>query len=45
MRNFGCETVTIPQEVDMHDIKERLSVLWIFALLNYLSIDKYSKAF
>jgi hypothetical protein len=23
-------------EVDMHDTKERLSVLWIFALLNYL---------
>ena len=23
----------------MHDIKERLSVLWIFALLNYLYAD------
>ncbi len=27
------------QEVDMHDIKERLSLLWIFALLNYLYAD------
>src|SRR6185437_5928596 len=26
-------------EVDMHDIKERLSQLWIFALLNYLYAD------
>src|SRR5262249_5296912 len=25
--------------VDMHDIKERLSLLWIFALLNYLYAD------
>jgi hypothetical protein len=24
------------QEVDMHDTKERLSLFWIFALLNYL---------
>jgi len=23
----------------MHDIKERLSLLWIFALLNYLYAD------
>src|SRR2546422_10801261 len=23
----------------MHDMKERLSVLWIFALLNYLYVD------
>ena len=27
------------EEVDMHDTKERLSVLWIFALLNYLYAD------
>jgi uncharacterized protein DUF6326 len=26
-------------EVDMRDIKERLSLLWIFALLNYLYAD------
>src|SRR5450755_4037095 len=26
-------------EVDMHDIKERLSILWIFALFNYLYAD------
>jgi hypothetical protein len=26
-------------EVDMHDVKERLSVLWIFTLLNYLYAD------
>jgi Family of unknown function (DUF6326) len=32
-------TVTIPKEVDMRDTKERLSVLWIFALLNYLYAD------
>jgi len=32
-------TVTIPKEVDMHDTKERLFVLWIFALLNYLYAD------
>src|SRR5262249_14945281 len=32
-------TVTIPQEVDMPDIKERLSLLWLFALLNYLYAD------
>jgi Family of unknown function (DUF6326) len=31
--------VTIPKEVDMHDTKERFSVLWIFALLNYLYAD------
>ncbi len=30
---------TIPQEVDMHDTKERLSLLWIFAFLNYLYAD------
>src|ERR1700756_813958 len=29
----------LPKEVDMHDMKERLSVLWIFALLNYLYAD------
>ena len=28
--------IAFPWEVDMHDTKERLSVLWIFALLNYL---------
>jgi hypothetical protein len=28
-----------PWEVDMHDTKERLSVLWIFALFNYLYAD------
>jgi Family of unknown function (DUF6326) len=28
-----------PKEVDMHDTKERLSVLWIFSLLNYLYAD------
>jgi Family of unknown function (DUF6326) len=27
------------QEVCMHDIKERLSLLWIFVLLNYLYAD------
>src|ERR1700686_5481798 len=27
------------QEVDMHDIKERFSLLWIFALMNYLYAD------
>jgi uncharacterized protein DUF6326 len=27
------------QEVDVHDTKERLSLLWIFALLNYLYAD------
>jgi hypothetical protein len=32
-------TLTIPKEVDMRDTKERLSVLWIFALLNYLYAD------
>ena len=26
-------------EVDMHDTKERLSLFWIFALLNYLYAD------
>src|SRR5260370_12897079 len=31
--------IAFPWEVDMHDIKERLSVLWIFALLNYLYAD------
>jgi hypothetical protein len=29
----------IPQEVDMHDTKERLSLFWIFVLLNYLYAD------
>ncbi|MGD0543124.1 MAG: DUF6326 family protein [Candidatus Acidiferrales bacterium] len=28
-----------PEEVDMHDTKERLSLFWIFALLNYLYAD------
>jgi hypothetical protein len=27
------------REVDMHDTKERLSLLWIFAFLNYLYAD------
>src|ERR1700691_135034 len=27
------------KEVDMHDTKERLSLFWIFALLNYLYAD------
>ncbi len=27
------------KEVDMHDTKERLSLLWLFALLNYLYAD------
>src|SRR6202171_1356196 len=31
--------VAIPQEVDMHDPKERLSLFWLFALLNYLYAD------
>src|ERR1700756_5089211 len=29
----------LPKEVDMHDTKERLSVIGIFALLNYLYAD------
>src|SRR5262249_39240485 len=32
-------TVTNPQEVDMPEIRERLSLLWLFALLNYLYAD------
>jgi hypothetical protein len=28
-----------PQEGDVRDTKERLSLFWIFALLNYLSAD------
>ena len=28
-----------PEKVDMHDTKERLSLLWIFALFNYLYAD------
>jgi hypothetical protein len=28
-----------PQEADVRDTKERLSLFWIFALLNYLSAD------
>jgi len=40
VRNLFCGgTVAIPQEVDMHDIKERLSLFWLFALLNYLYAD------
>src|SRR5579885_1265944 len=31
--------IAVPKEIDMHDIKERLSVLWLFALLNYLYAD------
>jgi hypothetical protein len=31
--------MTIPLEIDMHDMKERLSLFWIFALLNYLYAD------
>ena len=31
--------IAFPWEVDMRDTKERLSVLWIFALLNYLYAD------
>jgi len=31
--------IAFPWEADMHDTKERLSVLWIFALLNYLYAD------
>jgi hypothetical protein len=31
--------VTLQQETDMHDTKERLSLLWLFALLNYLYAD------
>jgi hypothetical protein len=31
--------IAFPWEVDMHDTKERLSLFWIFALLNYLYAD------
>src|SRR5579862_7986993 len=31
--------IALPQEGDMHDTKERLSLFWIFALLNYLYAD------
>src|ERR1700740_1956362 len=31
--------IALPWEVDMHDTSERLSLLWIFALLNYLYAD------
>jgi hypothetical protein len=31
--------VTLPKETGMHDTKERLSLLWLFALLNYLYAD------
>src|SRR5271170_8441063 len=31
--------IAIPWEDDMHDTKERLSLFWIFALLNYLYAD------
>ncbi len=38
--NLFCRgTVAIPQEVDTRDIKERLSLFWLFALLNYLYAD------
>jgi hypothetical protein len=38
--NIFCRgTVTIPQEGSMPEMKDRLSVLWIFALLNYLYAD------
>ncbi len=33
------DAVVFPQEVDMHDTKERLSLFWIFALLNSLYAD------
>src|SRR5271169_2940220 len=31
--------IAFPEEVDMHDTKERLSLFWMFALLNYLYAD------
>ena len=31
--------IALPKEVDKHDTKERLSLLWIFALFNYLYVD------
>ena len=31
--------IALSPEVDMHDTKERLSLFWIFALLNYLYAD------
>jgi hypothetical protein len=31
--------IALPEEVDMRDRKERLSLLWIFVLLNYLYAD------
>ncbi len=38
--NLFCRgTVTIPYEANMHNTKERLSLFWIFALLNYLYAD------
>jgi hypothetical protein len=38
--NLFCrETVTIPEEANMHGTKERLSLFWIFTLLNYLYAD------
>jgi hypothetical protein len=37
----GCaiRNIAFPWEVDMHDTRERLSLLWLFALLNYLYAD------
>ena len=32
-------SIALSYEVDMHDTKERLSQLWLFALLNYLYAD------
>jgi hypothetical protein len=38
--NLFCRgNVLIPQEVDMRDTKERLSLFWMIALLNYLYAD------
>ena len=37
---YNCNVaLTSPKEADMHDTKERLSLFWIFALLNYLYAD------
>jgi hypothetical protein len=33
------QRIFFSKEVDMHDTKERLSLFWIFALLNYLYAD------
>src|SRR5580658_9684704 len=42
MRSAGAQLrscIALPKEADMHDTKERLSLFWIFALLNYLYAD------